>query len=261
MAPAIGFRHQPLPTQPNAFGAAQLTGGASPVVDWPSPIVVGRPLALHVVNKYDPNVPDEPLLEPPANIWFNTAQVSGGAGASGADSGVIVNTLFTRILDGSETGTANVPITSANSSIARMLTFRCLRAQRSAGDESIPGTWSLAAASGARNLADATFVVTFGSDPGIQRGDLCIVFAGYNRDGQGTPAPAMRTTLVVPGCDMSYGIVRTNNASTTGDDCGYSITQFHCLYGTSSGAAVYTATMSGAPAGAAVLLRLRWTPT
>lgn len=228
-----------------AAGAAAV-GSTSLAVPYPTGIISGDKLVLCIANKYPANGPSTPA----GWTLVSNAQGSGGAGAAGADSGTIYSTVFHKTSDGTETGNLTVTLTSANSSIGRMLAYRAPPSN----------VWAVAAHNGADNTAGTGFSVTCGADPGELAGDMVVVCAAVNTDARTFASEAISATGI-----SVWGTVveRNDSVTTTGDDCALVISEHPVTTGTSSSAPVFTMTASGTAGnqggGSAVVFRMRST--
>lgn len=222
----------------NAGAAASGSTSAAPA--WPASPVLGNIAILTVANKYPANGPDTPA-------GFTLAgQFTGGAGASGVDSGNVYITVFYKVLDGTETGTVTVSVTSGNSMRARIFQYT-----------NGTGAWSVAIAGGGDNSAGTSWSVTGDVDPGITTGDLVFTASAIN----GNTYTYSAQTLTVTGVTVGTMNERNDDGNATGDDIGLVVAGFAIDSGTSSAAPVFAMTASGTagnePAGATAMLRLR----
>jgi len=182
--------------------------------------------------------------------WTARGVDSGGAGTDGtSDEGQVKVAAFSIIAAGGESGTINQTMTggTANAGLARIMRFT-----RSAGTG-----WLFGTATAQLNAGGTTAVsFTFGSDPGLQTGDLAVVIAGFNTDTYSYATHGMTGA----GATYSAGTEIMDSGITDGADLRLLVVPF-TVSGTSSGAPTFTTTASGsatnAPAGAAVLVRLR----
>ena len=250
LLPPPGLIHTPFPIVRHLAGAPQTQGGGSIIVAYPSgiPSATNHLLALLIANKYPPSVPDAPAG------WTFQDQETGGTGAAADDSGNVTATAYTKEAAG-ESGTLTVTVPSSNSTIGRFVWFRSFKP---AG-----GTWDIATAKGQCSVAGLTWSCTFDGDPGVQLHDYLVVFSALNGNAGGSTRPSS-ASLAVPGCAISSGIPIGNATGTWGDDCGHTVQGFMCRGGVSSGVASYSTVYAGStatsPAGASILMRLRYTP-
>ena len=231
-----------------AFGSigAVIAGTTSLSVAYPASISAGDLLVLHIANKYDPNGPSTP------SGWTPQKQQSGGAGASGTDTGVMFATVYTKEADGTESGSLSVTITSGNSSAGVMARYT------KAGGT----TWGIAAEGGAQNSGTSSWSVTAGADPGLTAGDIALACFGWN----GNLVNSTNTQAMTAAGISAWGTVteRADTSHNLGDDSAIAISEHPVTTGTSSAAPVFTATVTGGgspnanhPAGPVVFLRLR----
>lgn len=231
-----------------AFGTASAsaaTGSTSLSVAYPASIAAGDLLLLFVCNKYPTNGPSTP------SGWstLTDGQGSGGAGASGIDTGSTYCTVFYRIADGSESGNVSVTITSGNSAVG------VINRYTKAADKD----WALAACQGADTAGGSTtYTFTGNVDPGLTAADFVVAAAAINSDTYTYSAQGITATGI-----SAWGTVteRWDAGTTTGQDCKIVVSDHPVTTGTSSEAPVFTMTASGSatnsPAGAGVMVRLR----
>lgn len=198
-------------------------------------------LLLHVESKYV--VPATP------SGWTLGLSKQGGSGSSGVDSGLVYATIFYKIADGGETGNLTVSDGSVNA-------MRCVMMRYTKDNTK---TWLTPAfVGGASNTPGTSWSATMDSDVGITAGDYVVVGSAMNCDTVTWTLEALSATGVVFGT-MSE---RNDGSTASGDDLGQLVCEFPITSGTSSAAAVFTATGSATvgangPAGATVLCRLR----
>jgi hypothetical protein len=201
-------------------------------------------MLLVIASKYPTNSPTTPAG------WTLLGQATGGAGASGVDTGNVYCTVYYKDSDGTESGTLTVSLPSGNVLCPKILSYT-----KAAGT-----VWDIAFATGAVNAGGTTaWSVTAGSDPGFRIGDRCIAVNAINSDAYTYTGHA----ISIPGVTTNTASERTDAGTSFGDDVYTYACDFNCSAGTSSGNAVFTATASGsaadAPAGATVFVRLRET--
>jgi hypothetical protein len=218
-------------------------GTTSLAIAYPATPASGDLLVIFICNKYPTNTPSQPSgFTTPANNQF-----SGGAGAAGADSGNVYVTTYTRISDGTETGSITVTVTGGNTCIGRM--WRLSKAANK--------IWDIACAGGADNSAGTAWSVTAGSNPGVTAADLVLVASALNGNTDTATVEAITQTGVTFGTMTEEQDSGTNN----GDDCSLWMTSHPVNSGTGSAAPVYTATVGGTgsatAAGASLFMRLR----
>ncbi len=230
-----------------AFGAAgAFSGGTTSLsLAFPASITAGQMLVMSVGNKYPDATPTTPAG------WQLQATITGGAGASGQDTGQIRVSVYTRIADGTESGNQAVTVTSANSSCGRI--SRYTKASNTA--------WGVATATTPQNVANTlSWSATATSNPGIAAGNLVVAISADNSDAFFWTTEAVAAT----GCTFSGASERTDSGSTQGDDMHLTITEHPCTAGPSTAPPVYTAELTGTvtvdrPAGATIFLVLRET--
>jgi MSHA biogenesis protein MshQ len=228
-----------------AFGAAgAFSGGTTSLsLAFPADITAGQMLVMAVGNKYADATPSTP------DDWQLLGTLTGGAGGSAGDTGVVRGSVYTRIADGTETGNQAVTVTSGNSACGRI--WRVTKDAAKA--------WGLAFASGAKNTANTLdWSVTMSTNPGISTDDLVFAISFDNSDGFTWASEAVSAT----GCTFGSATERGDSASAQGDDMHMTISEHPCTAGPSTAAPVYAATLSGTatvnrPAGVSMLLVLR----
>jgi hypothetical protein len=218
------------------------TGTNSLLVPLPGSRVVGNLLLAGVVNKYPPDVPTTPTgYTLPTN-----GQGSGGAGSAGVDSGEVVTSIYTRIIDGTETN-PTISITNGNSAGCRMFQY-----SRSAGID-----WDIACAYGVQSTGGSTAIsITASQNLDLAAGDILLVITGLNSD------RALASQVVsATGITFDTMVERSDNSIGNGDDCQLIVTEHPITAGNDTVAPVFTATANGSgtnnPAGVAIFVRLR----
>src|SRR6185369_5559043 len=219
-------------------------GTTSLSLPFPATTVSGNLLIAVVCNKYPANAPTTP------SGWTLQKQPFGGAGASGADTGSVFLSVYTKTADGTEGGTnLSVTITAGNAAIGNIFQYSPSAAQ---------STFQIVAASGTYDAsAGASWSATANADLGILTGDLVLVFSGINTDLYGYSLEAITSTGVTFGTMTE----RADAVTTSGDDAAIVLAEFPVQDARSSAAPVYTMTASGTaasnPAGATIFLRIR----
>lgn len=219
-------------------------GSTSLSIPYTTNPAAGTGLVLTVINKYPNNFPTTPTG------YTLVKRATGGAGSSGADSGNVAVSVYTKEADGTETGNVAVTITGGNSSLGRILQY-----SKPAGK-----TWSFAGAIGSDNTAGGEVTYTYDADPGFRAGDLALVVRGFNSD---VASSQLGVYLHIPGCITGprNGASRISGTTTQGDDCRHGGTEYNVIYGESVGAGYYSSLddmpSASASAGASVLLRIR----
>jgi hypothetical protein len=235
-----------------ATAGTSLNGTTSLNLALPASIAVGDLLVIALSGKYPASPPATPTAGGP---WQAQPMFSGGAGASGADSGQAIAAAFTKIVDQAflDLALTTIPITITGGNAWR---GKISRYTKGAGVQ-----WGLSAVGGPQNTAGTAWSVVMPSDPDIKSGDYIIAISAVNSDVATfiTPNP----TLTVPGATVGTRVVRDGGGSTGGDDHFMTVIEFAITAGQSTGAATYAmtgnSTAGNAPAGATLLLRLRET--
>jgi hypothetical protein len=222
------------------------TGTTSCTPGYPASITAGDLLVLLVSSKYPSNAPSQPS-------GFSTPtshQFTGGAGASGVDSGQTTATVFYRIADGTESGTLTVSITSGN-----CITARIQNLGHSSGAGS--AAWDLLGGGGGDSSAGTNWTIsTLFTD--ARAADYLIAGSAVNGNSFTFSAPAITAT----GLTMGTENLRIDQSSAQGDDSRLVISTHPVSSGTvTSGTVSFAMTASGTagsePAGSTVWLRVR----
>lgn len=220
------------------------TGSTSVAAGYPSGIAAGDLLVYGVSNKFPSNGPTTP------SGWAQNGQAQGGNGSAGGDSGDTYSTVLTKEAVGSESGSLSVTITGGDTAVGRML-----RLTKSSGNP-----WSLASTTGAQNTVSTTITTTGAADPGVQAGDVVLVFFAPNTDSRTFDT----ATLTVPGCTVGAATEQFESYNGGGNFCGLVVYSFPIVSGTSSGAPTFTCAASGtgtnSPCGGITFLRVRADP-
>lgn len=219
---------------------AVATGTTSLSVPYPAGLSSGDLLLLAIGNKYPANAPSVP------SGWTQLAQGSGGAGASGADSGQVYSTVMYKAADGSETGNLSVTLTSSNSCIGRMFCY-----------SNATGAWDLAAVTDDDTVASTTMSFAFASNHGVEAGDFIVAASVAN----GTSATFSSPSFTQSGVTFGAITERQDSGTTLGDNIGLIVYETSASSGTASGNPSHQFTANTAfgnyPAGACVFARLR----
>lgn len=216
----------------------------------PATIDRGDLLVMSVATKHPTNAPATPVG------WTEVAEVSGGLGASGVDTGAVYSTVFVREAEGWEDSVVfSVSVPSGNSSEAVITRYT-----KGTGKK-----WDIAATTGTDAVADLSWSVTGAADPGITSGDLLVVSSAVNADtGANTTAYSYASQSVsATSATIGTHTERTETTSTGGNNLELVVSTHVVSAGTATAAPVFTMTASGgtasasAPTGASVILRLR----
>ena len=221
-------------------GASSGTTSCTPA--YPAELLAGDLLFLIVVNKYPLNAPTNPTG------WTLGIQKSGGAGASGVDSGNVFITAYWKIADGTETGNQTINVTSGNSTLARIFCFRAVENAAwdtpafVSGESGTPGTaWSATMTAGVE----------------MRFGDMIAAWSGQNTDAYTNSVERISHGSAT----FRNNTERTDNPATAGDDVRMVTSTHEVLSGNETAVSTYTMTAAGSdansPAGATVLARIR----
>lgn len=230
--------------------------GTSPVTPAYNATVYAGNLALLVVtNKYPTNGPSTPAG------WTLLGQASGGSGASGADSGDVYVTVFYKILDGTETGTVSVTVTSSNSTSSQIYAFTRwpITGTNTPYTNSGDG-WDIAQVSGTDTSVGTDWVVASSSQMELKYGDVIVACTAVNTNLYTSASPVITATAV----EMFTTTARADFGSAAGDNQRQVVSTCPVVGGIARPCTLgYTATLSGtagsAPAGVTMFVRLRET--
>lgn len=222
-------------------GAAVVTGSTNLTPFHPSSPSNGDLFLLVVANKYPPNDPDTP------SGWTLEGVHSAGSGASGADSGECFISVYSKISDGTETGTINIDIPSGHVGVSN--TYRISKSEANpfridvvAGEFETPNStaWSATASSGLDS----------------QDGDLWFVASASNSD-VGTFSSEL---LTQDGTTFASHTERQDSSTSTGDDIRFIVSTHPVTTGGGNGAPVYTmtaaASITNGPCGPTLFVRI-----
>lgn len=226
-----------------SIGTATATGTGSAIFNYPAGISAGDMIVMGVVDKYPPRYPTTFT----GFTELTNGRGTGGAGASGTDSGTVVTSTFYRVATGTESGKGTVTVTSANSSGANVIVFSKTSAQY---DWSTP-----VAVYGVDSTRGTGWVTVMGSAIDVVAGDMVVAVSGVNADAQTYSAE-----LLAMGGITGWGAhtERADTAITGGNDCRLVISHHNATAGTANTAGTFTMTANGTlAAGVTVLVRLR----
>lgn len=239
-----------------AFATAgpTLAGSTSLNLALPASIALGDILVISLGGKYPANPPDIPTAGGP---WRTHPTFSGGAGASGVDSGQTMAMVLTRIvdqffLDLVTAGLTNIPITITGGNVWE---GKICRYTKAGGTQ-----WGVAVTGGSDSVADASWSVTMPVNIGLKSGDFAITISAINSDTAFGTLSGF--TLTATGATIGTAN-RANTASSTGDDFIMHVREHAVTAGDASAPAVFamsaTTPTATSPTGATLLLRLRET--
>jgi hypothetical protein len=208
----------------------------APSADYPTGLTSGDRLFIVLANKYvAPTTPSG---------WDVLGMLTGGTGTNAAGSGSVRLTVFTKISDGTETGSQTVTITGGNSAVCRMFAVRStsqLELEIGTGVDSTSGT---------------TFSFTTGSGINTANGDFFLSAIASNSNSYSFSSYAFTQAGVTFGIKNQ----RSGVGSTAGNDCRISVVTCSVSAGSGSGTVTYSATASGAdanaPTGPGIVIRM-----
>lgn len=218
----IGRRERGVVSWPGV--GAQAFNAASPAPNYPSGIQAGELLVIHLGTKYgNPAAPSGWTLQA-------TAQATSGARSS----------AYTKIADGSETGSLTLTNFATNVGVARIHRFA-----KTAGD------WDLMAVAGADNSSGTGFSAS-GSGFNAEPGDMVCVFSAFTAFvGSLTSESLFQTGQTFGTITEQYigGTILNDDMVIRGASCGVSASV--------TGQITHSGTLDVASTGADVFLRIR----
>jgi len=234
--------------KPYLVNSGAATVGANDLaVAYPTGILAGDLLVLVHINKYSSTTPATP------SGWtlLGNASSTGGdiASYATADQGDVRGVIYTKIADGTETGTLTVTSTGGRAANARMFLYR-----------RPPGTyWDLLASYGNDSTAGTSWVATSTHELGLAAGDILFIAAGENTNLRTYSAQNASTTGITMGTQYELG----DHYVYSNENSNLTISQHDVYSGTASGNTVFSMTSSGsgtnAPEGTTIFLRIRTT--
>lgn len=228
---------------PTGSGVAHAT---APTVEYIASPAAGDYLIIGMIHKYPANA----IATPDGWTLLPNAAVTGGAGASGEDSGEVRVTAFIKVATGSETGSVALAVTGGNIAIGRMLAVR----------SSTPSTKYLVgvAANGSDNVAGTAYSITTGQNLDLASGDVVVTISGMNEGAGVTFTPY---TFAETGITFGSRTQRVSVQSTGGHNARIQIVSADVSAGTADLPFTYdttgSATLNNYPAGATVVIRVR----
>ncbi len=220
-----------------AFGTTSCAPGI------PATTAAGDMLILFTSDKYPPAAPDTPAG------WNFIGSATGGAGATGIDSGGVVCAAYFRIADGTEGATVTVSCVGGN------VTYGKIARYTKAANEQ----WLVSGPSvGSFALGTVSWATTGDAMLDMLAGDRIIAVSSINSDTYTYSAQSVAVAGVVIGTQAE----RQDGGTSTGDDVGIVMSDHVVTSGVPASAPAFTMTASGAsagvsPAGATVMFRLR----
>lgn len=233
-------------TVPTGTGAG--TGTTTLTVPYPT-VAAGDLLVCGVTVK-----PETATVTVPTG-WtaVPNGEAAGGGGTTGLDTGPTRGTTFWKIADGTESG--NLTVTLGSSPNACMGYMAVLR-------PAYPGwAWSINGANGIDTTTGTPFTAAMGTDPGIEAGDLALVFGSIPTDVT-TPSQFSAETLTATGL-VATVIERAEPETTQGNDLGGVFCTAEVTSGPATTVATFSATAGGTTTnvrGPIILVRTRLVP-
>jgi hypothetical protein len=215
-----------------------------------SGVLAGDIPLIVCISKASTGTGEPPTIADPTG-FTKLFEAWGGTGTAGAGTGPVKVTVWEKTVDadGSENGTTVSVVNPANSSMVYCQIHGIRRAT--------PGSTILTAfSSGQQSTASTSWSITCAADPGITVNDLCVWLAGATVNTSGTfSAEALTAT----GCTFGTLVEQDDDGTSTGNAGRRVVCFVACTVGTSSAAAVMTATAATAQSGVGALLRIRET--
>jgi len=226
-----------------SLGALGSIGGGTTSCTPGFPAVsAGDLLVLMVGNKYPTNGPSTPAG------WTLLAQETGGNGSAGADSGTVYVTLFTKIADGTESGTLTVSVPAANACGARIFSFT-----KSSGE----AFQQIRYVTMQHNTPGSTVAATSTARMNVKNKDFLWSFTVFNTDA----FTYSNQQMTMPFITTNAFSERWEGNSASGDDLAFIVCSQRVIGGDTTGFMSYTIDSSGAnavsPAGASIIIGLR----
>jgi hypothetical protein len=219
-------------------------GGTTTTADYPTGIAGGDLLVLCIVNKYPANPPATP------SGWALQGQASGGSGVSGPSAGQVLTTVFTKVADGTETGSLTISVPGANCLMARMINCR--------SDLGGSVNYNVSVATASQNVGNTVnWSSVSGGNFDVTANDLVLVFNGVNH----ATVTFTGYTLAETGIVFGARSQRVSVGTSAGDDVRIQVVSCNITSGTANSPVTYTMTASlsaaDTPAGSTVFVRIR----
>lgn len=230
-----------------SFGALGTIVGfnATPTaVAYPAGVAAGQLLVLVGLSKVGSTAQS---VQPTLSGWASEGYVRHGTTASANDTGSMAAMVWTKVADGTESGTI---------SVAWGLTPFAGQAFMFSLSNATFG-WATGVATAVRTLTTTAWSVTYGTDPGITTGDFVCVFNTVPTD---LSTASSAGTLTATGLTAGSATARiAHNADNTGTDSAGWFDSYQPSAGTSSAVATYASTLTGGTNlfGVSLLLRVR----
>ena len=189
------------------------------------------------------------IVTPDGWTAVSNGAAAGGGGTTGADTGPTTAAWFYKPAD-ERTTAVSVSVTSGNASMGMIL---CVRSD-------VPEAgWSVAGANGIDTTTGTPFTAAMNTNPGIDSGDMVLVFGGVPTDVT-TPAQFSAETLTATGLTSGSVTEIAEPATTQGNDLGGVLCRWSPTGGPASGVATFSATAGGTTTnvrGPIILARVR----
>lgn len=231
-------------TTPSGVGTGTGTTSISP--DLPAGPEVGDLLVLFVGAKDDLCA----INIPTGWIPVGRANLAGGGGVTGADTGPTRCAAFIRQVDGSESA-PTVSVTSGLASWAQISLFR--------SDRGPTVSWGVAGTAGSDTTTGTAWSAGCAAAPGFTVGDYVIVGSVIPTD-VSTPAQFSAEAITASGATFAAVTELSEPDTTQGTSAGGFIFLTNCTAGSSLSVPVVTATAGGTTTnvrGVSVVLRIR----
>lgn len=238
---------------PPTFVAAgtSASGSSSVAPGLPAGLALRDIMLAIVANKYPANGPATP------SGWTLLGQLSGGAGAAGADSGSVYGTAYLKVADAADvaaagSGTVTINIGSGNSAAARIYAWR---------KATSTSTWHVDLVSGTDSTGAGNWSAPASSSLDFAVDDLLVFASAINGD-----APTMTSPFGIAATGITFGTQgnRGGVSTTVGDDCQMLVRDAPVTAGSGTQAPTFTCSATGtttnSPAGVTLYVRLREDP-
>jgi hypothetical protein len=228
------------------YGAAGTFVGFSTTptsVAYPTGIAAGNLLVLVGM----PKVGSTALASQPAlSGWTSQGYVRHGTTASANDAGSMAVMVWTKVADGTETGTVSVAW-GLTPGAGQAIMYRLANAT---------GGWDVAVQTVARSATTTAWSVTFGANPGITAGDFVAVHNSVPTDlSTASAAGTLTATGLTSGAATA---IQAHQTDGTGTDTAV-WADYYFPTGTASAAPTYASTLTGGTNlyGVAAIIRAR----
>lgn len=232
----------------NGSAVSSTTASAAP--GFVASPVSGDLFVLYVIQKTE-----TATVATPAGWTVAVATTTVGTGAAALDAGQLRITIFTKISDGTETGTVTLTLTNNNVTYAQMM---MIRSSNSTIVHPVATMGTLSDTSAGTTLS-GTFSTA--PAPAVQAGHWGIVIEGYTTSGDSLNSPS--SSLTFPGITgMGYG-GGSGGSTLAGNNFYRAYHHFTNFVGTSTGAGSWSrsGTLNNTGGAAGIVIRENASPT